>query len=160
MSKRNVFLGALAVTLLIAGIAVAGPHGMRASGGCGGAMGHLEHLAKAKAALGLSDQQVDQIKAIAAEVHQQNATYRDQLHSGYKSVADTLIANPSNVAAAQALVDQQNAAENAMKVNVVNGVAKALAALTPEQREKVGKFIDEHHAEMAKHGSMHGSMHH
>jgi Spy/CpxP family protein refolding chaperone len=109
--------------------------------------------------LGLSDAQVDQIKAIAAEVHEQNATYRDQMHSGYKSVVTTLIANPSNVAAAQALVEQQNAAENAMKVNVVNGVAKALAVLTPEQREKVGKFIEEHHGEFAKHGSM-GSMHH
>ena len=154
MSKRNVFLGVLAITLLVAGIAIAGPHAMRAGGACGGAMGHLEHLAKAKAALGLTDDQVSQIKAIAAEVHQQNATYCEQMHGGYKSVLTTLLANPSNVPAAQALVEQQNAAENAMKANIVNGVARAIAVLTPEQREKVGKFIEEHHADMR------GSMHH
>ena len=75
----------------------------------------------------------------------------EQMHDGYKSVVTLLVANPSNVAAAQSLVEQQNAAENAMKVNVVNGVAKALAVLTPEQREKVGKFIEEHHGDFAKH---------
>ena len=42
-------------------------------------MGRLEHL---KSALDLSDQQVDQIKAIAADFRDQNAQYRDSIHGG------------------------------------------------------------------------------
>ncbi|HYH06591.1 MAG TPA: Spy/CpxP family protein refolding chaperone [Thermoanaerobaculia bacterium] len=97
-------------------------------------IGHLAHL---KGELDLTDAQADQIKSIFQETRAQNKQYREQLHGTYKSVAQTLLANPSDVAAAQALMDQQTTAERALKTNLVNSAAKALAVLTPEQRGKL-----------------------
>ena len=101
-------------------------------------------LHHAKEELDLSDQQTDQIKAIFAEARAQNAQYREQLHGGYSNVAKTLLANPNDVAAAQALVDQQTAAERALKTNILNAASKALAVLNAEQRAKLGTMLEKH----------------
>lgn len=147
MKTRSITLTVVAIAaLLIAGIAIAAPHGMGHRGGAFGPLGHLEHLAKAKEALGLSDQQVDQIKAIFKDLREQNATYRDQMHDGMKSAFDTLVQDPSNVAGAQAQLDRQAAAEAAMKTNALNAASKALSVLTPEQRTKLAQFVEQRHA--------------
>lgn len=111
-----------------------GPHGMAMFG----------HLAALKDKLELSDQQVDQLKAIFADVHQQNAQYREQLHGGVKDIAQTLLKNPNDLAGAQAILDQQAAAENAMKANVLQATSKALNVLNADQREKLGTILAEH----------------
>lgn len=146
MRKRFIFL-ILAVAVVVAVPFVyagarshfaggGGEHGFGMHHGFGRAMmvGHLAHL---KDELDLTDAQADQIKAIFKETRAANRQYRAQLHGTYKNVAQTLIANPQNVAAAQALVNQQTEAERALKASIVNGAAKALAVLTPEQREKL-----------------------
>jgi Spy/CpxP family protein refolding chaperone len=97
-------------------------------------VGHLAHL---KSELDLTGEQAAEIRKIFKESREQNKQYREQLHGTYKSVAQTLIANPSNVAAAQALINQQTEAERALKANLVSNAARALAVLTPEQREKL-----------------------
>jgi len=148
---------AIATTLILAVAALAaaplmagGPHG-RGPGGHGFAMlGMLQH---AKEELDLSDQQAEQLKAIFIETREQNAQYRDQLHTGYTSVAKTLLANPNDVAAAQALIDQQSAAEKALKTNILNSASKALAVLNAEQRAKLGTMIEKH---AEKHAAGHG----
>jgi periplasmic protein CpxP/Spy len=112
----------------------------------GGDMGPLAHLARAQKELGLSDAQVDQIKTIVKAARDENAQYRDQLHGGFASVINTLIKNPNDVAAAQAIMDQQNAAERALKTNMLNAASKALNVLTPEQREKLGTMVAAHQA--------------
>jgi len=145
--KRNlIILGIVALVGLaavpFAFAQVARAHGMHGAHGFGFPMlGHLGHL---KAELNLSDQQVDQIKAIAKDFHQQNAQYRQQLHGGLKSVAETLLKNPNDVAAAQAILDQQTAVENTMKSNALVAASKALNVLTPEQRTKLGGIMEEH----------------
>lgn len=116
-------------------------HGMHHGFGHDMMMGHLAHL---KDELDLTDQQADQIKAIFAETHEQNKQYREQLHGTYKSVAQTLLANPANVSAAQALIAQQSDAERAMKANLVDSAAKALAVLTPEQRGRLETKLAQH----------------
>lgn len=136
-------VGALAAAPLV----MAGPHG-----GFGGDMGFhglgfFRHLGHLESELDLSEPQVDQLKAILAEVREQNAPYREQLHGGYKGVVEALVANPNDVAGAQALIDQQTAAERAVKANFLNAASKALAVLNAEQRAKLSTMIEEHAAE-------------
>jgi len=151
---------AIAITLVLAVGALAaaplmladGPHG-RFRGGMGGhGFGPLGHIAHIKGELDLSDQQVDQIKTIFAETREQTAPYREQLHGGYKGVAQKLLENPNDVAGAQALIDQQTNAERAMKTAILNGASKALAVLNDEQRAKLTAMIEEHAAHHGRHG--------
>ena len=154
MKKRIVLItviiaiGALAAAPLV----MAGPHGRSGRGMEGHGFGILGHLGHVKDELDLSDQQVDQIKAIFAEVREQNAQYREQLHGGYRGVAETLLANPNDVAAAQALLDQQTAAERAMKTSFLNAASKALAVLNAEQRAKLSTMLEEHAERRGRHG--------
>ncbi len=152
MKKRILISTAIlaVVALATAPLVLARPHGRAGSrighGMPGEGMEILGHLRHAKEELGLSDSQVDQIKAIFADVREQNATYREQLHGGYKSVAETLLANPNDVAAAQKIIDEQTATERAMKTNFLNAASKALQVLDAEQRAKLGTMLAEHAA--------------
>jgi periplasmic protein CpxP/Spy len=146
MTKRNVLIS-IAVVAIIALAAVPfvyaqGMHRHHAAGmqGMHGLMlfGGIE---RAKAALDLSDAQVDQLKAIAQSVKEQNAPYREQLRGGLQQIAQTLLANPNDTAAAQAMIDQQSNAERTMKMNMLAGVSKALNVLTPDQRAKAAQFL-------------------
>jgi periplasmic protein CpxP/Spy len=149
----------LAVPALVAGPGGAGRHGFGGPGrhgyaghgpggghGIGGnhaemLLGHLRHL---KDELDLTDQQAEQIKAIVGEAHEQNAGQREQLHGGFRSIAEVLLANPNDIAGAQAILDQQAAAERALKTNLLTATSKALNVLTPEQRAKLGARLAEH----------------
>jgi Spy/CpxP family protein refolding chaperone len=142
-------LGALAAAPLV----IAEPHG-RGHGPAGmGAMhefGILAHLQHAKDALGLSDQQVEQIKAIAEETHAANAGSREQFHDSLKDAAEILLANPNDIAGAQAVLDQQAAAERVLKSNLLNATAKAFAVLNADQRAKLRTMIEEHHGDRGR----------
>jgi len=158
MKKRNLILASLLVLTAIVAVPFVyggpgghshGAMGMGPGGMGSGEMGHgpghgfemLAHLGHLKRELGLSDAQVDQLKAIAKDVHEQNAPYHDQLKAGMKGIAQTLLANPNDVAGAQALIDGQSAAERALKTNILNGVSRALNVLTPEQRAKLAAHL-------------------
>ena len=113
--------------------------------GFGGIMmlGRLEH---AKQELGLSDQQVSDIQAILQQLRDQNAPYRTSIRTSMQSIAQTLLANPNDVATAQNLLNQQNAAEEAIKTNTLAAVAKALNLLTADQRAKLATKLAQHGA--------------
>ncbi len=145
------FAGILALVALVAApILYAGPGRMHAHGMAGGmGMGPLAHLQKAQQELGLSDQQVTEIKTIFADLRTQNAQYREQLHGGLQGVISTLIKNPNDVAGAQAIIDQQAQAERAVKTNILTAASKALSVLTPEQRTKLGDLIAQRQAHRA-----------
>jgi Spy/CpxP family protein refolding chaperone len=145
MKKTTLTVSAIIVAVLALAavpLVYAGPghaHGMGA--------GMLGHLDRAQKELGLSDQQVGEIKTIFKSVHEQNAQYRDQLHGGFQGVLNTLLKNPNDVAAAQTIMDQQAQTERAMKANFLVAASKALNVLTPEQRDKLGTLIAEHRAQ-------------
>jgi Spy/CpxP family protein refolding chaperone len=140
MKTRNLLITALvALTLLATPLLVAGPHGRGHRDGAFGPLGMLGH---AKEELNLSDQQVDEIKAIFRQVHEQNAEARQQLRGGLKDITAALLENPNNIAGAQAILDQQTQAERTMKLNVLNATSKALNVLTAEQRAKLGTMIE------------------
>jgi Spy/CpxP family protein refolding chaperone len=153
--KKTTFTiaGLLALIALVAvPILYAGPgrmHHRMAAEGMDMGIGPLAHLQKAQQELGLSDQQVSEIKTIFQDLRTQNAAYREQLHGGLKGVIDTLVKNPDDVAGAQAIIDQQTQAKRAAQVNVLNAASKALKVLTPEQRTKLSEKIAERHARRA-----------
>jgi len=141
MKTRNLFITAIvALTLLATPLLFAGPGGRGHRGGAFGPLGMLGH---AREELNLSDQQVDEIKAIFRQVHEQNAAARQQLRGGMKDITAALLANPNDIAAAQAILDQQTQAERTLKLNVLNATSKALNVLNAEQRAKLGTMIEE-----------------
>ncbi len=151
MKKRLILITALVAiaALAIVPFVYAGPgRHMRGGGhGFGGhamGFGFMGHVDRIKDELDLSDAQAEQLKAIFAEAREQNAGLREQMHGGFKSVAEKLLANPNDIAGAQALIDQQHATERALKTNMLNAASKALNVLTPEQRTKLGTLIEEH----------------
>ena len=144
-------VGALVAAPLVLADGPRGGFGMRGHG-FGHGFGPFGHIMEIREELDLTDEQIDQIRTIFAETREQTAPYREQLHGGYKGVVQALVANPNDVAGAQALVDQQSNAERAMKASVLNAASKALAVLTPEQREKLNAMIEEHAEHHGRHG--------
>jgi Spy/CpxP family protein refolding chaperone len=147
MSKRTLTLAVAAIVLALAAapfvIAAERSHHRGHFGADGESMmmfGHLDHI---KSALDLSDAQADQIRAIHSALREQNKPYRESLRGGFGAVAQALLANPNDLAAAQALMDKQDQAERVMKTNTLAAAAKAVNVLTPSQREKVSQFISE-----------------
>ena len=151
MKKRTLILGTAAMLAILLAVPFAHAQHRRARGmamhggpGMGGEfgavmmLGHLEH---AREALGLSDQQVADIRAIFKSLHEQNSAYHQQMHDNVKSIAETLLANPNDVAAAQALLDKQEGTEHTLKANALVAAAKALNVLTPEQRTTLATHL-------------------
>jgi Spy/CpxP family protein refolding chaperone len=144
MRKRIVLITLIVTALAAVPLLYAAPRGMHHRMHGRGGLAFLGHLEKMREVLDLSEQQVDQIKAIVRTTHEQNKQYREQMHGGFKEVAKTLLANPNDIATAQTLLDQQTTAENAMKSNMVAAASKALNVLTPEQRTKLALHLAEH----------------
>ncbi len=150
--RKNILVIAAAI-VLVAMIAVPfafaqhgrGMHGKMFEGPM--FFGHLQNV---KQELGLSDQQAADIKAVFQNLRQQNEQYRQSMHGTMQQVAQLLLANPNDVAAAQALIDQQTNAERAMKTNALNAASKALNVLTPDQRTKLSTILQERMARHAK----------
>jgi Spy/CpxP family protein refolding chaperone len=142
VKKRLIVISIILAAVAAVPFVYAGPHGMH--GGRQGGMRGLAffgHLEKIKTELDLSDAQVDQLKAIMKATHEENAQYREQMHGTLKAVATTLLANPNDVAGAQAVLDQQAAAEKVLKTNLLVAASKALNVLTPEQRTKLALHL-------------------
>ena len=145
MKKSTLYtLAAIALVALLA-VPLAYAQRMRAmhdgvGPGMGMMFGRLQH---AQQALGLSDQQVAELRAIFQDLRTQNEPYRQSLRGGMQQIAQTLINDPNNVAAAQSLIDQQSAAERSMKLNALNAASKALNVLTPDQRAKLSTLLQQ-----------------
>ena len=151
MKKHTIAIAtAVALAALVAVPIAFAQHARHMRGeGFGGGMffGHLGHV---KSQLGLSDQQTSDIKAIFKQLREQNQPYRDSMRSTMQQVAQMLINNPNDVAAAQALINQQADAERTMKLNALNAASKALNVLTPDQRGKLSAMMQEHMRRMQK----------
>jgi protein CpxP len=156
----NVKKRLIIITLILAAVAAvpfvyAGPggHGFRGMHGGGGhGLAFLAHIDHVKSELGLSDAQVTQLKDIAKATQEQNGEYRQQIHGTLKQVATTLLTNPNDIAGAQAVLDQQAAAEKALKSNLLVAASKALNVLTPEQRTKLALHLAERGKRWENHG--------
>jgi len=145
MKKRTLIFTSAAIVIVLLAVPFAMAQHRRAHGH--GAM-MMFGLQRAKAALGLSDQQASDIKQIFTDLRAQNQPYRASLRGGRQAIAQVLLANPNDIAAAQALIDKQTEAERQMKINALNAFSKALNVLTPDQRTKAASFLQQR---MAKH---------
>ena len=146
MSKRTLTLAVAAIVIAVAAapFVIAGERfHHRDHFNADGESMMFSHINRIKSALDLSDAQVDQLKAIHIALREQNKPYRESLHGGFGAVAQALLANPNDLAAAQALMDKQDQAERVLKTNTLAAAAKAANVLTPAQREKVSQFITE-----------------
>lgn len=146
MKRRNLIIALTLAGALLAAVPFldAEPHRRPGGpGGPGGGFGLLGHLERIQDELELSDAQVDQIRGIFAALREQNAPYREQLDGGFRNVTATLLQNPNDLTAAQALLDQQAAAERAMKANMLAATSKALNVLTAAQRDELAQIIEE-----------------
>ncbi|HEV7484194.1 MAG TPA: periplasmic heavy metal sensor [Thermoanaerobaculia bacterium] len=147
MKKRTLIFSAAALVIVLAAVPFAMAQHMRGHGhGRGGMMFGLE---RAKSALGFSDQQSTDIKQIFTDLKTQNEPLRTLLRGGRQAIAQVLLANPNDIAGAQALLDKQLDAERQMKHNALIAASKALNVLTPDQRTKASAFLQQR---MAKHG--------
>jgi Spy/CpxP family protein refolding chaperone len=156
MKKRSLILSAVVILAMLVVVPFAlaqhrlgGRHGHGCMGHGNGMM-MFGHLGRAKAALNLSDQQAADIKKIFTDLRAQNEPYRTSMRGGMQSVAQALIANPNDIAAAQALLDKQSEAERVMKTNALNAAAKALNVMTPDQRAKAATFLQQRIARQAE----------
>jgi Spy/CpxP family protein refolding chaperone len=148
MKKRTLIFSAAALVIVLAAVPFAMAQHMRGKHhGHGGMMFGLE---RAKSALGLSDQQSTDIKQIFADLRTQNEPLRTSLRGGRQAIAQLLLANPNDIAGAQALLDKQIDAERQMKHNALAAASKALNVLTPDQRTKASAFLQQR---MAKHSN-------
>lgn len=156
MNKKYLTIAAVVAALALAAAPFALAQRMHAGGhggpGMHGDMGvmFLGHLQRAKEALGLSDQQVSDLKAIVKDLHAQNEQYRETMHGSMKQAATILLNNPNDISAAQAVLDKQLDNERQMKTNALLAASKALNVLTPDQRGKLQQFVNEHHERMMK----------
>ena len=155
MNKKHLTIATVVVALALVAAPFAlaqrmhrGDHAMRGGPGEMGGMAFLGHLQHAQKALGLSDQQVTDIKTIVKDLRTQNQAFRQAQHETMKQIATILLNDPNNVSAAQALIDKQSDTERQMKSNALLAASKALNVLTPEQRGKLQTFINEHHQRM------------
>jgi Spy/CpxP family protein refolding chaperone len=112
-------------------------------------MAMFGHMHGAKSALGLSDQQATAIKKIFADLRTQNEPYRASLRGGRQAIAQVLLANPNDIAGAQALIDKQSEAERQMKTNALQAFSKALNVMTSDQRTKASAFLQDRMAKRA-----------
>jgi Spy/CpxP family protein refolding chaperone len=154
MKKRTLILSASAILIVALAVPFAVAQHMHAAGrgrGCMGGSGMMMfgRMQRAKAALGLSDQQAADIKQIFTDLHAQNEPYRATLRAGRQSIAQALLANPNDLAAAQALIDKQTDAERQIKINTLNAASKAINLLTSDQRTKAAAFLQQRMAKSA-----------
>ena len=149
MKKRTLIFSIAAIVIVLAAVPFAMAQHMRGRHGDGGMM---FGLGRAKAALGLSDQQSADIKQIFTDLRTQNEPLRMSMRGGRQAIAQVLLANPNDVAGAQALLDKQLATERQMKLNALTAASKALNVLTPNQRTKASAFLQQRMAKsMADH---------
>jgi Spy/CpxP family protein refolding chaperone len=137
MKKRTLIFSIAAIVVVLAAVPFAMAQHRRGHRHDGMMFG----LGRAKAALGLSDQQAADIKQIFTDLRTQNEPYRASLRGGRQAIAQILLANPNDIAGAQALIDKQTEAERQMKTNALNAFSKALNVLTPDQRTKAAAFL-------------------
>lgn len=150
MKKRTLIFSAAAIVIVLLAVPFAVAQHMRAGHGRGGdGMMMFAHLQRAQAALGLTDQQAAGIKTIVSDLRTQNEPYRGSLRGGRQAIAQILLANPNDIAAAQALLDKQSDAERQMRSNALHAASKALNVLTPDQRAKAVAFLQQRMAKRA-----------
>jgi Spy/CpxP family protein refolding chaperone len=101
----------------------------------------LVRLRALGAELDLSASQTAQLREIGRTVREANAEYRSAMKDRTAEAGLMLLADPSNIKGAEAILDRNDADKRGLRENVLEGIAKAIEILTPEQREILERKI-------------------
>jgi len=96
--------------------------------------------------LDLTETQKKALHEIFDRTREQNAEAKKALHTGFVNAAQVLLRDPSDLAPARAVLEQQEAATDQLKANILASASEALKVLTPEQRQKLSTILAEHAA--------------
>lgn len=107
----------------------------------------LEKLRQLRGELNLSDVQLAELRKIGRETREANSAYRGSLRDNFAEAGLVLLANPHDLAGAEAILDRNEQAKKELRANVLDGVSDAIKVLTPEQREKLKMVIEKRRAE-------------
>lgn len=132
-----------AIPLVYAGVNFAGGEGCPFGGGHRGGHGIMK-LHALKSELNLTDEQEKALWDVARRTREQNAGTKKALKNGIHEAARVLLADPSNLAGAQAVIEKQEATIEQVRNSVLSGVSEGLQVLTPEQRQKLTALLAEH----------------
>lgn len=140
--KKKILIGSVVALLAVAAIPIAlyaGGHG--GGRGCHKGMGFAK-LHDIKGELDLTKAQEEQIHSIMREVKKSNEQQLEAIHENMKKVVKVIAANPSAVVEARAVLASQAASEQQVKLNILDGVARASEVLTADQRRKLVAALD------------------
>lgn len=104
--------------------------------------GVFRHLGRLRETLELTGEQLGNIRVIATELRAQNAPLRETLRKHRGAAAQVLLSNPDNVAEAKAALDEQAAVRERIRENGLRATARALAVLSPQQRETLRGLLE------------------
>ena len=102
----------------------------------------LEKLRQLREELNLSDEQVAELRKIGKQTREANSAYRASLRDNFAEAGLVLLANPDDVAGAEAILDRNAQAKKELRANVLDGVSDAVKVLTPEQRQKLTGVLE------------------
>lgn len=143
--KKGLLITGIVVLVAALAVPVAFAQHQRHGGHDGfGGFGPFARMHKLAGQLDLTDAQKSQIHDIAMDVREQSRESRKAMHANMIEAGKVLIANPDDLAAAQAILAKNAEPEATMKANILKGVSQALQILTPDQRTKLATLLEEH----------------
>jgi len=142
MKKMSLFLTATALlgSLTLGTVALASPGR--------GDMSH--HFMRAMKDLELTDEQKTELRAIREEARGDRDAHRAEMESIREAFLAELASDTPNAAALHDLVDRKNDLASEAGHARVDGLVKAHAVLTPEQRTELLTLMEERHEQRAE----------
>jgi periplasmic protein CpxP/Spy len=103
-----------------------------------------------KSKLDLSDQQVTEVNKIKDEILAKKDDFRDMREGFYETMLNEIRSDKFDVNAVNQLFTAKEAKSRELRTFMIQEAAKFHAILTPEQREKIAKKMEERHQEYHK----------
>lgn len=103
----------------------------------------LEKLRQLGDELDLSDSQLAELRKIRKETREANSAYRASLRENFTEAGLVLLANPDDVAGAEAILDRNEQSKKELRANVLEGVSDAIKVLDAEQRAKLKIVLEQ-----------------
>ena len=146
MKRTWIVVGAITLVAVIAATPIAWAHQQARAAREMSPLMALEKLRQLREELNLSDTQLAELRKIGKETREANADYRASLRENFTEAGLALLANPDDIAGAEAILDRNEAAKKELRTNVLEGVSGAIKVLTPEQREQLKEKLEQRRA--------------
>lgn len=122
--------------------AEAGKHGCRTKMNCKEEGGCLEHFSRMADALGLSENQRQEIEAVVNAQQENNAPLMEKIAEGKRQIMEASKSGEMDEAQIAGLAEEQGRLMGEMMVSRIKMKSQIFALLTPEQQKKAEEFCD------------------